>query len=130
MWVLHVKTVMHAHWPIHLLAIIVAAGLVLWVAYRASAWETILATGPLLYALQDMTSYDYIWLTMLAPLVLVRQRLRVWLIGYVLATIVLTLQLPSVEHQHFILNWALCLVLLRLGVELWQHPAAEYRMPI
>jgi hypothetical protein len=53
---------------------------------------------------------------------MVKSRWRVWLIAYVLATVIVTLIVPSVEHQHFILNWALCLVLVRLGVELWQRP--------
>ncbi|HEY5956853.1 MAG TPA: hypothetical protein VIV60_09885, partial [Polyangiaceae bacterium] len=125
-WVQQVKAAKRAHWPLQVAGILAALGLVLWVAWQgAASWVVILATAPLLYVLQDMTSYDYIWLTLLTPLVVARERWRLWLLAYVLSTVVLTLMVTNIELQHFIFNWTLCLVLGRLTVELYQWPRLQ-----
>ena len=129
-WVQQVKATKRAHWPLQLFAVVLALALVVRVAWRgATAWEVILAASPLVFALQDMTSYDYIWLALLTPLVLARERWRAWLVGYVLLTLVLTLLLANFEYQHFIFNWALCLVFVKLGVELYRLPTSTLAAP-
>jgi hypothetical protein len=123
-WRTQVKAAKAAHYPLRLAAAVVALGLLLWVAFRRGrSWEVVLAALPLVYVLQDVTSYDYTWLALLVPALLARTWLRTWLLGYVGLTIVLTLYLANLELQHFLCNWALFVLFLRFGMDLARHPS-------
>jgi len=121
-WVQQVRDLSHAHWPLRVFVSLLSLLLIGRVAMMGSPWVTILAAGPLLFALQDITSYDFIWITFYGVIAIERVRWRWWLVGFVALSIVLWLVLPDMEQQHFVGNWALLLLLSVIGIDLWQRP--------
>lgn len=124
-WVRQVRDLSRAHWPLRSLAVLLSGLLIFRVARRGSPREILLATGPLLYALQDITSYDFIWLTLYAVIAIHRVRFRYWYVGYVALTVVLGLIIPDIELQHYVGNWALFALLSVIAVDLWQRPRTD-----
>lgn len=121
-WVAQVRALSHAHWPMRLCAAFLALLLIVRVATKGSPWEAVLSVGPLLFALQDITSYDFVWLTLFATIAIERHRWRWWLAGYVALTLVLGMMFDDMEFQHYLANWALLALLTTIGVDMWQRP--------
>jgi len=90
--------------PLQLLAIVASLGLIAWTAYRGRRdWESMLCGGALIYSMQAMTSYDYMWLLLLVPLAWQRRRRYLALLAYAAFTALAAVVQDDFEVEHI---WA------------------------
>lgn len=89
--------------PIWITAILASLAFVGWSAYRgAKSWETVVMAGALLFSLLDMTSYDYVWLLLLAPYAVSHRPSVMALVLYGVASTVVGILVLDIEYQHLI----------------------------
>ena len=89
---------------VQLLAMLASLGLVGWTAYRGRKdWESTLCGGALVYSMQAMTSYDYMWLLLLVPLAWQSRRRYLALLGYAVFTAMVAVVQEDFEVEHI---WA------------------------
>ena len=99
--------------PLWIAALILSTALIAWAAHhRRRDWECVLAAGPLLFCLQAMTSYDYMWLLLLVPLAMPRRSRLVALLGYAVFTSVAGVFQEDVEARHILYGWGLLALLV------------------
>jgi hypothetical protein len=116
-WKAEIRLAEHERRPIQLLAIALSLALVAWAAFKgARLWECAVLTGPLLFSLGDMTSYDYIWAILFVPLAISRPKRIAWLVGYALYTLLLGAYLYDQEDQHLLYDPPFLLLLVALSV--------------
>jgi hypothetical protein len=95
-----------------------------WVAWRRRPiWECAMLGAPLLFCLLPMTSYDYMWLALLAVLAEHRTRRGSWLIGYALFTQLVTSFQPNGEVHHIYYTVGCLALLVALGWDVVRHDA-------
>lgn len=114
--------------PLWYFAVLASLGVLGWVVWRVrSPWVSALAAGPLLYSLQDMTSYDYMWLVLLVPAAFRRPRALKWLSGFAIFTQAVGIGVPDFELRHFWFAFALFPTLAVFAWELveWGRPPRE-----
>lgn len=105
--------------PLGYLAIVASLGVLGWVVWRIrTPWVSALAAGPLLYSVQDMTSYDYMWLVLLVPVGFVRRRALTWLCGFAVFTQIMMITFPNFEHRHWFYAVALFPTMIVVALEL------------
>jgi len=103
--------------PLWYLALAVSIAVIAGAAWRGASASTCAAlSGPLLFTLLPMTSYDYSWLVVLVALAETRQRVLVALLSFALFTQVLwVFGGDTMETQHLVLS-AACAALLGFAV--------------
>lgn len=105
--------------PLWYLAVVASLGVLGWVTWRVrSPWVSALGAGPLLYSLQEMTSYDYMWLVLLVPAAVRRPRAFKWLVAFTIFSQVVEIAFPDVELRHWICEMALFPAMVVFALEL------------
>ncbi len=114
--------------PLWIFAIVASLGVLVWAVWTLrSPWISALAAGPLLYSMQEMTSYDYMWLVLLLPVAFRRKRALWWLCGFALFTQVIGIVVPDVEHRHWYYAVALMPTMVVFALELVQWGRLKWR---
>jgi hypothetical protein len=91
--------------PIQIGAVLFGLGMAAALAYRGvPAWYGAAATFPLLFSVLPSTSYDYIWLALLATLGEERPRRLGALMALATGSVVLGLYQPNIDERHFLLG--------------------------
>ncbi|MDH5674763.1 MAG: discoidin domain-containing protein [Myxococcales bacterium] len=116
--------------PLWALSILLSLALIVAGAARGvPLWQAPSLGGPLLFAALPMTSYDYIWLILLIPLVLDNAKRSAALVGFVTFLQATAIFQPDLESRHYVYSFGCLLFLIWLVRDLildWQRaPEAE-----
>lgn len=109
--------------------VLCSLGLVAYAAYRGSSpWECAALSGPLLFSLLAMTSYDYSWIFALVCVALHSKRRLFLLVGYLVYTQFQSVMEPDLEVIHLVFSGSLFLMLILFSADyVWEleHPRKE-----
>ncbi|MBM4363753.1 MAG: hypothetical protein FJ104_13820, partial [Deltaproteobacteria bacterium] len=98
--------------PLQLAVLGIAAGYLVWAIRRGASLDQAIALGgPLVFAAIPLTSYDYVWVLLLAPLVVGEPRRLVAWAGFAWGLLFLATAVTDIELQHFYDN-VFCLAFL------------------
>jgi hypothetical protein len=115
--------------PLWWFAIAVSLGVVMWLAHRgAPLWQCAVLAGPLLFSLQPLTSYDYIWLIALSALATSRRR-AIWLVGYTGFTVAVGVVFSDMDRQHLWFSLGALALLVALTVSVAKEYITGRRQP-
>ncbi len=85
-------------------------------------WQACLLAAPLLFCLQPLIAYDYIWLAALLPLFAQQPAAQILLLAYAPLTILTQRVLGDAElSQRFAINSAALALILLYNFWRWQH---------
>jgi hypothetical protein len=123
-WIEKHKWNQRTRYPIKLLLIAMALALIVFAAMRgAPDWQCVAIGGPLLFFLASLTAYDYIWIGLLLPLGVAFPKRQIWILLFVVLSLVLSVFVPDFEKQHLTGSFLCFGLLMALSVDVFR----EYR---